>query len=160
MEVKIQQYSIGFMFNDDMTEVLLLLKGHGPKCVIGRWNGIGGHFNLIPGTNEYETPVACQVREFHEETGVLTDESDWAKFTDLVGNDFKVHCFWGRNTKFVEAAKTTTEEEVAICFTHPKTIVQPLAPNLNWWIPFLCDTTTKNHLCVVLATYLKDDDLG
>lgn len=152
-----QQYSIGFMFTKTMRQVLLILKGHGPKCVVGRWNGIGGH------RMDGETPLQCQIREFHEETGVLTSEKDWHPFTRLEGDDFIVHCFWGISDYAVLNAKTVTDEQIAI-FNTQATGVQhiyniPLAPNLKWMIPFLMDSTTRNHLCIVLATYKKDDNL-
>jgi len=154
---KIQEYSIGFMFTKDMKQVLLIKKGHGPKCVVGRWNGIGGH--IEPG----ETPIQCQVREFHEETGVQTVEDQWAKFTELRGEDFVVHCFWGCNNSAVLNARTMTDEPVEIVNTkatgNQHIHNMPLAPNLRWFIPFLMDKSTMNHLCVVLATYCKDDDL-
>ncbi len=159
-----QEYSIGFMFTENMRQVLLILKNHGPKCVIGRWNGIGGHI-------EAETPIQCQVREFEEETGVKTAEYNWSLFTRLEGNDFIVHCFWGRNTEIVLNARTMTDEQVAIvnCDPTPEHLLGEdipqeldyllLAPHLCWMIPFLRDTSTRNHLCVVLATYCDEDNL-
>jgi len=152
-----QEYSIGFVFNDKMTQVLLIKKEHGPKCVVGRWNGIGGHI-------EYdETPKECQVREFEEETGVHVPEKEWHQFTKLQGDDFIVHCFWSRSSFAVLNARTVTDEKVEIINTkatgNQHIYNMPLAPNLTWMIPFLMDRTTHNHLCVVLATYRKDDNL-
>jgi 8-oxo-dGTP pyrophosphatase MutT (NUDIX family) len=173
--MKVQEYSIGFMFTEAMTQVLLILKNHGPKCVVGRWNGIGGHIepgkihvaeqddvfgkpNCTCGCQEAETPIQCQIREFFEETGVQTTEDDWSKFTELRGEDFVVHCFWGRNNRAVLNARTMTDEKVEI-WNHPEALNIPLAPNLKWMLPFLMDESTKNHLCVVLADYKKDDEL-
>ncbi len=150
-----QEYIIGFMFNELMTQVLLIKKEHGPKCVVGRWNGIGGH-------QEDETPIQGQVREFFEETGVKTTEDEWRPFTKLQGEDFIVHCFWGRSNRAMRQAKTVTEEEVRVFLTNRAglhNLMRPLAPNLHWMIPFLMDRSTKNYLCVVLANYLKDDNL-
>jgi len=176
----IQEYSIGFMFTNSMKQVLLIKKEHGPECVVGRWNGIGGHIvpgkihvaeqddvfgksNCNCGCQEAETPLQCQIREFEEETGIKTAENDWYKFTELRGEDFVVHCFWGRSNRAVFNAKTVTDEKVEIVNTNNTGDLNifniPLAPNLAWWIPFLRDTSTHNHLCVVLATYKKDDNL-
>jgi len=135
-----------------MTQILLLLKEHGPKCIVGYWNGIGGHME------DGETPIQCQVREFEEETGVKTTENDWAKFTKLVGDDFLVHLFWGRNTGAVLTAKTTTDEHVELINVNSGLDDITLTPNLVWMIPFLRDTSTKNQLDVVLTTYCKDDN--
>lgn len=164
------------MFNDRMNQVLLIHKNHGPKCVVGRWNGIGGHREMAPphiaeqddvfgkpscicGCQEGgETPIQCQIREFDEETGVMTTEKDWAQFTKLEGEDFIVHCFWGISNYAVLNAKTMTDEKVEI-WNNPASLNIPLAPNLKWMLPFLMDGSTKNHLCVVLANYKKDDNL-
>jgi len=152
------QMVIGFMFTDDMKQVLLILKNHGPLCVIGRHNGIGGHIEPTDADS-----MGAQIREFEEETGIKTTQEDWVKFTELVGKDFVVHCFYGVNSRAVLNAKTMTDEKIEIinvCDTGSMNIFNiPLAPNLVWMIPFLCDMTTKNHLCVVLATYKQDDEL-
>lgn len=152
------EYSIGFMFTDDMKQVLLILKNHGPQCVVGRYNGIGGHIE-----ESDLSPIGAQIREFHEETGVFTTRGSWEKFTELRGDDFVVHCFWGRNSRAVLNAKTMTDEKIEIVNcenTGSMNIFNiPLAPNLVWWIPFLRDVSTKNHLCVVLANYMQDDEL-
>lgn len=158
MEKVRQEYTIGFMFTDNMEQVLLLLKNHGPQCVVGRWNGIGGHIEPTDAD-----PMACQIREFQEETGIETTRQDWFKFTKLRGEDFVVHCFWGVSSRAVLNAKTMTNEKIEIINVRNTGSMNifniALAPNLVWWIPFLCDKTTKNHLCVVLANYLKDDKL-
>lgn len=152
------QMVIGFMFTNDMKQILLILKNHGPQCVIGRHNGIGGHFELTDAD-----PMACQIREFEEETGIKTTRQDWAKFTELRGKDFIVHCFYGLSSRAVLNAKTMTDEKIEIVNcenTGSMNIFNiPLAPNLVWWIPFLRDVSTKNHLCVVLANYMQDDEL-
>lgn len=152
------EYSIGFMFTDDMKQVLLILKNHGPQCVVGRYNGIGGHIE-----EDDLNSIGAQIREFYEETGVETTRQDWFKFTELVGEDFVVHCFYGLSSRAVLNAKTMTDEKIEIVNcenTGSMNIFNiPLAPNLVWWIPFLRDVSTKNHLCVVLANYMQDDEL-
>lgn len=156
---KIQEYSMGLMFNDNMSQVLLIKKEHGPKCVVGRWNGIGGHVELPP-LHRGETPIQCQVREFQEETGVETTEDDWAKFTKLVGPDAIVHCFYGISNFAVLNAWTMTDEKVQIWPTNPQQLADAtFAPHLIWMILFLCDGSTKNYLDIVLATYCKDDNI-
>lgn len=155
---EIQEYSMGLMFNERMTQVLLIKKSHGPKCVVGRWNGIGGH-------RENETPIQCQVREFQEETGVETTEDDWAKFTELRGDDFIVHCFWGISNYAVYNARTMTDEKVEIWPTNPQRLADSdatLALNLPWMIPFLMDRSTRNEISIlypVRATYLIEDNI-
>lgn len=155
---QITKMVIGFMFTDDMKQVLLLLKRHGPGSVVGRWNGIGGKIELTDAD-----PMGAQIREFEEETGIATTRQDWFKFTEFRGDDFIVYCFWGTSSRAVLNARTMTDEPIEIVncdMTGMRHIYNiPLAPNLKWWIPFLRDTSTRNHLCVVLANYLKDDKL-
>ena len=149
-----QKYSMGLMFTKNMRQVLLILKNHGPKCVVGRWNGIGGHI-------EAETPIQCQVREFEEETGIKTSINDWQLFTKMIGEDFIVHCFWGQNDAAVAGAKTTTDEWVAVINCIPPRMISStsLAPHLRWMIPFLRDTSTHSYLGVTTATYCDEDNL-
>ena len=64
-------FTIGFAFDPNLTRVLLIKKARGPLFNIGKWNGIGGKFNLGEGIR------ACMRREFLEETGIDTDETDW-----------------------------------------------------------------------------------
>jgi 8-oxo-dGTP diphosphatase len=86
--MSIPEYTLGFMFNATMTEVLLCRKSK-PAWQAGKLNGIGGK---IDGD---ETPEAAMIREFKEETGVYT--SLWEHFATLrrehTDSRFIVHCF-------------------------------------------------------------------
>jgi 8-oxo-dGTP diphosphatase len=59
MEMK--QYSIGFVFNNNCSRVLLIEKKK-PKWMKGKWNGIGGKIE------DSETPLQAMKRESIEET--------------------------------------------------------------------------------------------
>jgi ADP-ribose pyrophosphatase YjhB (NUDIX family) len=67
-------YSLGFAEIIEFPGIFLLIKNkkHG-------LNGLGGH--VEPG----ETPLDCMVREFAEESGVVTHPSVWQKFAVLQG---------------------------------------------------------------------------
>jgi 8-oxo-dGTP diphosphatase len=67
-------YTCGLAFNKDLTQVLLIYKNKGPKCNVGRWNGIGGKIELG------ESHRGCMVREFKEECGIETTVIDWHTF--------------------------------------------------------------------------------
>ena len=74
------KYVAGFMFDATNAEVALIEKQR-PEWQKGRLNGIGGKIE------EGETPHQAMVREFEEEAGLKTEESDWHLFCSLVGED-------------------------------------------------------------------------
>lgn len=63
-------YTLGFAFSPTLADVLLVRKTR-PDWQFGKYNGIGGH--MEPG----EPALGCMVREFKEETGLVTSTSDW-----------------------------------------------------------------------------------
>lgn len=66
-------YTVGFMFSEDLRTVLLISKER-PAWQKGKLNGIGGKVNIG------ESPVQAMVREFKEETGLVTTKDDWSLF--------------------------------------------------------------------------------
>lgn len=128
-ERKPQEYSMGFAFTSDKRNVLLIRKNR-PAWQNGLLNGIGGH--MEPG----ETPEECQIREFCEETGVLTSPGDWRHFATMQGSHFAdggaiVHCYEMASDVIFENARTTTDEPIVrqpVAHCH-------LAP--DWYIPNL-----------------------
>lgn len=66
-------YVLGLMFSPDFDKVVLIRKTH-PDWQKGKLNGVGGKIEFG------ENPSAAMVREFMEETGVQTNESDWGQF--------------------------------------------------------------------------------
>lgn len=138
---------VGLMFTDDMEEVVLLHKEHGPRCVVGRWNGVGGK------VEDDETPRQAMRREFEEETGVDTVPTKWHHFVTLISNDSvpeedraKVYFYYARDSSAALAIDTTTDEEVNLFESCelPATIMN----NLRWMIPFCMDSsiTTEKFL--------------
>lgn len=72
-------YVVGFAFRNFHREVLLIKKNK-PDWQKGKLNGIGG---LLEGN---ETPTETMIREFREETGVLTRGHDWFEFAKITHN--------------------------------------------------------------------------
>lgn len=81
-----KKYVAGFMFRYDGQEVALVLKNK-PAFQVGKLNAIGGKIE-----ND-ETPIVAMCREFLEETGCRTIDSDWRSFCLLSGSDWQVHFF-------------------------------------------------------------------
>ena len=65
-----KKYTVGFIFNKDLSKVLLIHKTK-PEWQAGRINGIGGK---VEDGEEY---VDCMVREAEEETGIKSKSKDW-----------------------------------------------------------------------------------
>lgn len=137
-----KNYVVGFLFNSEMTRVLLIHKRHGPQCVIEKWNGVGGKIEAN------ESPYQAMVREFEEEAGISTREHEWRRFTTLVGTTATVHFFWMKDSCLLQQARDCTDEETGTFLTSDIGLdnVVVVVPNLRWMIPFLCDETVCHEL--------------
>jgi len=83
---KLIEYVAGFYGNKNH---VLLVKKNKPEWMAGLWNGIGGKIE------EGEPSRTAMVREWKEEVGEDTHESDWEQFCILtiVSADAKVYFF-------------------------------------------------------------------
>jgi 8-oxo-dGTP pyrophosphatase MutT (NUDIX family) len=77
-------YSIGLMkFLDE----IVLLKKARPEWQRGLLNLPGGKIE------EGEHPRQCMAREWQEETGVFTYESDWKQKLTIIGKEYTLYVF-------------------------------------------------------------------
>ena len=86
---KKQEFVLGFIFNKDLTKILLIKKNRGPKglnSMKNRINGIGGHME------KNESFYDSIQRECLEETGL--DIEDWIYFCSLDTKIGKIYCFY------------------------------------------------------------------
>lgn len=97
-------YCLGFAFNKDY---VVLIKKTRPDHLKGKLNGIGGK------VEKGELPIEAMVREFKEETGVLTGHTEWLEVTRGYANNFELIIFVMEldEVSFSEL-KTTTDEQV------------------------------------------------
>jgi len=155
----INRYTLGFMF-DPQLQLVLLIKKEKPKWQAGLLNGIGGK---VEGN---ERPISCMVREFAEETGMVTAEQDWREFLIMQGKEmsvghterskdqFKVYCY--HNIGPVEDAKTQTAEEIFGLRIDDKGRLytgQKYLFNLNWIIPLAIDHRKSQNPYSTVAYY-------
>jgi 8-oxo-dGTP diphosphatase len=121
------RYVLGFLFNSELTKVVLIKKLR-PPWQSGLYNGVGG--KVEPDELDYD----AMVREFEEETG-RTNVS-WTNFATLKGEQFSIIVFKGSGN--VKKCKTTTDEEIATFDVDslPNNIVS----NATWLIQM-----AKNH---------------
>lgn len=94
-------YVLGFAFTGD-NRVLLIEKKR-PDWQKGRLNGIGGHV-------EYnESSIDAMTREFREETGVSTTQSDWQFRGRMYAKDWSVFVFSMAGPQVLQAVTQTDE---------------------------------------------------
>ena len=71
------RYVVGFAFNKVGDQVVLIKKNR-PAWQSGLLNGIGGHIEETD-----KTALDAMIREFEEETSVLTSPKDWNTLCSL-----------------------------------------------------------------------------
>ena len=122
-------YVVGLLFDNMRSKITLIEKKHGPPCVIGKWNGVGGH------VEKEEGPLDAMIREFKEETGVLFRH--WNELCSLVGEEHIVFFYYGEDTSVQERVKTTEDEQIVVfdIGNLPDNIIE----NVDWMIRFLVD---------------------
>jgi 8-oxo-dGTP pyrophosphatase MutT (NUDIX family) len=126
---EVTKYVAGFLFSSDRSKVALIHKTHGPGCVVGKWNAIGGKNKPgEPGLPD-ESGSAAMFREFEEEGGVAVG---WTLFLRLLGSDWIVEFYHAFDTMKLEAVRTIESEEVRI---FPVDQLPTVVPNLRWIIP-------------------------
>lgn len=102
-----KRYCCGFLFNDEMTKVALILKNR-PTWQAGYYNGIGG---LI---EEGEYSGYAMIREFYEETGVVTNYSTWHKVLTLYFSNSEIDFYASNNSELLNSVKSKTDEIVCV----------------------------------------------
>lgn len=112
--------TVGFAFNADKTKMVTILKNR-PEHLAGLLCGPGGAFEADKNDRHlFDT----QIREFEEETGILTTIDDWFYIGDFLNPKNKaISVFCAFNDKFLNAIQKTDEaifiEEVTAILTKP-----------------------------------------
>jgi mutator protein MutT len=123
-----KQYTIGALFNNDMTKILLIQKVK-PEWQAGKLNFPGGK------TEEGETPWQCVSREFEEEAGIKVPAKQW----HLIGRIENAGEYSVDFLAYIHTAK----QPVAVSLTDEKllwfdvnNLPTNVISNLRWLIPF------------------------
>lgn len=125
-------YSIGLMkFLDE----IVLLKKARPENQRGLLNFPGGKIE------EDESPRQCMAREWMEETGVYTYESDWKQRLEVIGSDYMLYVFTTFPADRCEL-KFTAEEPVR-WYGLSWIDYDKCVPSLRWMIPLLLDESSQ-----------------
>ena len=99
------EYVLGFLFDTNKENVILIHKTHGPESIIGKWNGVGGEMELG------ESPISAMCRENLEETGMPNPH--WREFCIYSGGVFTIHCLVAQAIDIHEC-RTMTDETVSV----------------------------------------------
>lgn len=128
-----QEYVLGFAFSKDKQRVLLIKKKR-PEWQKGLLNGIGGKIE------KNETAYDAMIREFKEETGIVTEHDDWTIYSVMEGDKFKV-CVFSAFLDSLDTAQSMTDEQVinaSVKHTLP-ILNREGVTNLSWLIPMALD---------------------
>ena len=80
-------YVVGLVFDLSRNRVVLIKKEHGPRCVVGKWNGVGGK------VERGETTYQAMSREFMEEAGRMIRPKNWNNFCNMKSEEFYIEFF-------------------------------------------------------------------
>lgn len=134
-----REWVVGFLFNDDATEVVLIRKNR-PEWQAGRLNGVGG--KVEEGDRSHHHAMA---REFCEETGFVTTLGAWHHFASLVWEEGTVifmrafeQLVYNHCVKAAAAGRYPTDEPVECHYVKhlfvPE-VIGEVTPNLLWLVP-------------------------
>lgn len=136
-------YVLGIAFSQNLLGTVLIRKSK-PSWQVGHYNGVGGRIEAG------ETPASAMVREFEEETSVVTQLDDWHLFTTMqsVKNSshadkepWIVYCYTTKLTPSqIDSVKTTTEEPVLVTshFSQLK-----MVRSMNFLVPLARESFTE-----------------
>lgn len=122
-----KEYVVGFFFARG--EVLLILKNR-PEWQKGKLNGVGGKIE------DGETPAQAMVREFKEETGRDTVETDWLLNVIMHGAQDNVYFFAAFQAD--RFGPDGSGDEPCLWFD-PEDLPHNVLFNLRWLIPLCWD---------------------
>jgi 8-oxo-dGTP diphosphatase len=123
-------YVLGFVFSDNGSDVVLVLKNK-PDWQAGLLNGIGGK---VEAGEDSETAMS---REFKEECGVSVNPRCWRYFARMSGDGWAVDCYTLSDTDVYFNAKTCESEPV--CKMRVDEIPNSSISNVPWLIRFALD---------------------
>lgn len=133
-----KNYSIGFIFTQDIKHVLLIQKKR-PEWQKGKFNGIGGRIE------EGENPLDCIVREVFEETTLKIPHDSWLHFGAITNVDkTQLSLFCCIYQGVPDDAKTNTDEQIA--WVDALALPEKMMSNLRWLIPLAIDVLQNKEV--------------
>lgn len=143
------QYVLGFWFLGAASNAMVtLIQKVKPEWQAGLLNGVGGKIE----SHDLD-PLHAMKREFHEETGVLTERENWICFGTMEFNEATVYLFTGVSTPAHDIPKTVTQETVR---TVPLRFVpgsSEVIPNLRFLVPLAIQVALNPDAMQLNATF-------
>lgn len=140
----IQKYTLGFLFNKELTKVLLIHKQR-PAWQKGMINGLGGKFE------NHESALECIAREVQEETNISTNPKSWIKYAELHSSKFAVDVM--ATIYSGPEADATNNEDQPVEWFDIKDLPKNVMTNLTWLIPLALEKLKEKELKSIVATY-------
>lgn len=129
-----QWYSLGFIFDRDLSRVLLIHKNR-PTWQRGKLNGLGGKVETD------ETALDCIVREVREESGLQIEPDRWFEIGVMTSEAWYVTCFTCVYHGAQEDAYSVTDEQVE--WMDVNALPASVISNLMWLIPLCRDRLSE-----------------
>jgi 8-oxo-dGTP diphosphatase len=134
---QLKRYALGFLFNADHSQVLLVHKLR-PDWQRGLLNGLGGK------VENNETPLACIVRETKEESSLRTAHRQWLHIGELASDAWLVSVFAG--TFLGSVSEACKNDKEAIGWFSIDQLPDQVIQNLKWLIPLSLEYLDKNEV--------------
>ena len=139
----IRKEVLGFIFNEDLTKVLLVQKKR-PTWQEGNHNGTGGM------VGEDESATNAMYRHTLKETALDIKYWGWIHVGQMIGIDWEVVIYVARHVGPEDDAKTLTDEVIG--WYDIKDLPEGLF-NLDWLVPLSLDKFNNRSLHTVDIKY-------
>lgn len=132
-----KRYTVGFIFNADLSGVLLINKNR-PEWQRGKMNGIGGRIE------DGEESIAAMVRETQEETGLITRADQWVFLGTIERDQYEAvvdfYAIVHRGAR--EEVISCTDEQVEWCTV--VNLSDRVLSNIPWLVAYGRDRLENN----------------
>lgn len=121
-------YVLGFVFDVEDPDLVVLIRKDRPEWQAGLLNGVGGK---VEWERSRESPYTCMVREAQEEIGLYG--VDWDLMGALIVPEGRVFLY--RTSAYVYELKQMESEELQV-WDYRRVSIEDSIQNLPWLLPF------------------------
>ena len=139
-----RNYVLGFIFNEDLSKVLLIKKVR-PAWQAGNHNGVGGEID-----ESSDSPFETMIMKTKEEVDLTIKHGSWLHVGDMSGLDWRVIIYTSIYSGDESDIKSKTDEKVA--WFDVKDLPVGLY-NLDWLVPLSIEKIKNRSLVSVDMKY-------